>query len=364
MNEKEADKRLVEVIRLRHMALATESTYRGWLRRYIGFLKTDKSEGSREAKMERFLTMLAKDGVAASTQNQAFNAIKFFYTECLKVPLQNVDALRATRPAHVRTAPDRATTEKFLSLVRDSHGYPSRLVIFMLYGMGLRLNEPLNLRIKDVNLADSLITIRGAKGGKDRVRSIPCCLMPAIQKQIQRAQFIFDIAHEQNIPTKLPGGIGKKYPAAEHSFGWFWLFPSKTPCKDARDNDRVVWWHMHEANVQRSCKLAAAQIGMDGVISPHVLRHAWATHALQAGANLKAIQSAMGHVCLDTTAGYLHDSTQVASPLDAIALNRIHSLPEITQPERAKGITQAKSKTYREIVISPPVHAGASHRSS
>jgi site-specific recombinase XerD len=327
MNEKDADKRLVEVIRLRHMALATESSYRGWLRRYIGFLKTDRHEGSREEKMERFLTMLAKDGVAASTQNQAFNAIKFFYTECLKVPLQNVDALRANRPAHVRTAPDRVTTEKFLSLVRDSHGYPSRLVTFMLYGMGLRLNEPLNLRIKDVDLTDSEITVRGAKGGKDRVRSIPCCLMPAIKKQIQRAQFIFDLAHDQKIPTKLPGGIGRKYPAAEHSFGWFWLFPSKTPCKDARDNGRVVWWHMHEANVQRSCKLAAAQIGMDGVISPHVLRHAWATHAMQAGANIKSIQNALGHVCLDTTAGYVHDSTQVVSPLDSMLASSLLSLP-------------------------------------
>ena len=328
MNSQEAENRLVDVIRLKHFALATESSYRGWLRRYIGFLKIDRNEGTHEQKMERFLTILAKDGVAASTQNQAFNAIRFFYVEVLKVPLQNVDALRANRPAHVRTAPDRATTEKFLSLVRDAHGYPARLVVFLLYGMGLRLNEPLNLRIKDVNIEDSLITIRGAKGGKDRVRSIPCCLMPAIQNQIRRAQFIFEQATEQGVPTKLPGGIGRKYPAAEHSFGWFWLFPSKTPCKDARDNNRLVWWHMHEANVQRSCKLAAAQIGMNGVISPHVLRHAWATHALQAGANVKAIQSAMGHVCLDTTAGYLHESTQVSSPLDALVAARMSVLPE------------------------------------
>lgn len=323
MNEREADKRLVDVLRMKHMALSTEQSYRGWLRRYIGFLKTDTHGGTREQKMERFLTFLARDGVSASTQNQAFNAIRFFYVEVLKVSLENVDALRANRPAHVRTAPDRVTTENFLSLVRDVHGYPARLVTFLLYGMGLRLNEPLNLRIKDINLSDSLITIRGAKGGKDRVRSIPCCLMPAIQRQIQRAQVVFETAREQRIPTKLPGGLGKKYPAAEHSFGWFWLFPSKTPCKDQQDGGREVWWHMHEANVQRACKVAAAQLGLDGVITPHVLRHAWATHAIQAGANLKAIQSAMGHVCLDTTAGYLHDSTQVQSPLDIIITNRL-----------------------------------------
>ena len=317
---------MVDVIRRKHLALQTEHSYCGWLRRYMAFLRADNHGGTPAEKLERFLVVLARDGVAASTQNQAFNAIRFFYVEGMKVDLGNVNALRAKGPVHVRTAPDRPTTERFLSLVKDVHGYPARLVVFMLYGMGLRLTEPLSLRIKDISLAESTVIIRDAKGGKDRVRSIPCCLMPAIKRQIQRAQITFEQARSENVPTKLPGGLGKKYPAAEHSFGWFWLFPSKSSCLDARDNDRVVWWHMHEANVQKACKVAAAQMGMSGVITPHVLRHAWATHALQAGANLKAIQNAMGHVCLDTTAGYLHDSTAVPSPLDALLAPSIPAL--------------------------------------
>jgi site-specific recombinase XerD len=322
MTSQDAQEQMISVIRRKHLALQTEHSYCGWLRRYMAFLKTDTHGGEPAQKLERFLTFLARDGVSASTQNQAFNALRFFYVEVLKFDLGNVNALRAKGPTHVRTAPDRPTTERFLSLVKDVHAYPARLVVFMLYGMGLRLCEPLKIRIKDISLAESTVVIRDAKGGKDRVRSIPCCLMPAIKRQIQKSEIVFEQACAENVPTKLPGGLAKKYPSAEHSFGWFWLFPSKTACKDARDNDRLVWWHMHEANVQKSCKLAAAQMQMQGVITPHVLRHAWATHALQAGANLKAIQTAMGHVCLDTTAGYLHDSTQVQSPLDAILLER------------------------------------------
>lgn len=309
---------MVDVIRRKHLALQTEHSYCGWLRRYMAFLRSDSHGGAAAEKLERFLIVLARDGVAASTQNQAFNAIRFFYVEVLKVELGNVNALRAKGPVHVRTAPDRLTTERFLSLVKDVHGYPARLVVFMLYGMGLRLTEPLSLRIKDISIPDSTIIIRDAKGGKDRVRSIPCCLIPAIKRQIQRSQIIFDQARSEDVPTKLPGGLGKKYPAAEYSFGWFWLFPSKSSCRDLRENGRRVWWHMHEANVQNACKAAACQMGMSGVITPHVLRHAWATHAMQSGANIKAIQHALGHVCLDTTAGYLHDSTAVKSPLDTI----------------------------------------------
>jgi site-specific recombinase XerD len=316
---------MVNVIRRKHLALQTEHSYCGWLRRYMVFLQAENHVGSHAEKLERFLVVLAKDGVAASTQNQAFNAIRFFYVEVMKIDLGNVNALRAKAPAHVRTAPDRPATERFLSLVKDIHGYPARLVVFLLYGMGLRLTEPLSLRIKDISIPESTIIIRDAKGGKDRARSIPCCLMPAIKRQIQRSQMIFEQARAEGVPTKLPGGLGKKYPAAEHSFGWFWLFPAKFSCRDARDNGRRVWWHMHEANVQKACKVAAGQMGMSGIITPHVLRHAWATHALQSGANIKAIQSALGHVCLDTTAGYLHDSTAVPSPLDTL----MSSLPDV-----------------------------------
>lgn len=332
MNQREAISRTIDVIRRKHFSLETERSYAGWLRRYMGFLAADRHGGTSEQKMERFLTVLARDGLAASTQNQAFNAIRFFYVEVLKQPLGNVDALRAKQPQYARTAPDRETLMRFLSHVKDVHGYPTRLVVGLLYGIGMRLNEPLSLRIKDVNLADSIVTIRSAKGGKDRVRSIPCCLIPALRSQMHRARAIFEDAQARQIPIKLPGGIGRKYPAAQHSWGWFWLFPSKTPCQDQRDGDRWVWWHMHEANVQRSCKAAAAQIGMEGVISPHVLRHAWATHALQAGANIKMIQEALGHVSLETTSGYLHESTKITSPLDALVTSARSHLSTLSEP--------------------------------
>jgi len=330
MNDEEAIRRTVDIIRRRHYSLATERCYVAWLRRYIGFLKVDRHGGTSEEKMERFLTVLAREGIAASTQNQAFNAIRFFYADVLKLQLGSIRALRAKVPQYVRTAPDRETTARFLAGVEDVNGYRTRLVVGLLYGMGLRLCEPLSIRIKDINLLDNIITLRGAKGKKDRVRSIPSCLIPALKSQMVRARVIFDDAKERNIPTQLPGAYAKRCPAAEHSWGWFWLFPSKTPCRDERRDNREVWWHMHEANVQRACRAAAAKIGMEGVITPHVLRHAWATHALQAGANIKMIQEALGHESLETTSIYVHDSTEIKSPLDMLVSGIRSTLPSTT----------------------------------
>lgn len=146
---------------------------------------------SSEKKLEEFLTDLAcRQQLAASTQNQAFNAIQFFYKHVLEQPLQEVDALRATRPAHMRHAPSLEETSALLKTVRNVAQYPTNLVARMLYGCGLRVCEPLNLRIKDVDLQRCRLCIRGAKGGKDRMVSLPSVLLPELAKQINWARAV------------------------------------------------------------------------------------------------------------------------------------------------------------------------------
>lgn len=153
MNEAQAIDRMRQVIRRQHKALATEDAYVHWLRRFIRAVRQMPPQLSSEKKLEKFLTDLAVEHVvSASTQNQAFNAIWFFYAQVLEQPLGNVNALRAHRPARERHAPTLSETQALLQTVRNHGGYPTNLIARMLYGCGMRVSEPLNLRIKDIDL--------------------------------------------------------------------------------------------------------------------------------------------------------------------------------------------------------------------
>lgn len=315
MNPFQAEKRLREVLRLRHYSMDTEDAYVHWLRRFMAFLQNVRATESSERKMELFLTALAKDDVAASTQNQAFNALLFFYGQCLGQKLSGVNALRARREATVRRAPAPEEVRRLCEDVRDEGGYPVRLVVRLIYGCGLRVSEPLNLRVRDVELKNSRLVIRHAKGAKDRVVPLPCSLAREIEAQLSAARLTWQRDVAAQVPVKLPGRMENKYPRAQWSWNWAWLFPQAKPCRDPRSG-RTVRWHQLESTVQRAVRASCRRLDLE--ILPHELRHAYATHTLGAGQNPRAIQAAMGHKSLETTMGYLHaEALSVVSPLDA-----------------------------------------------
>jgi integron integrase len=316
--------RLTEIIRRKGLAIATEDNYSQWCRRFMVWLVEHRErlkDLPSEGKVEQFLSYLAKErDVAASTQNQAFHALRFYYAEVEKKPLENVDALRAKRPVHVRHAPSRETVKSLLEVVQDRGGYPTRLITWLLYACGLRVSEPLNLRVRDIDLQRASMVIRGAKGGKDRMISIPDSLLPLLERQLRAARLMWEKAREQGVPVKLPNQLGKKYPQAATSWAWFFLFPSDHACVDPRSGKRV-WWRCHEANVQRAVAEAAKKIGQAGSVSPHHLRHAWATHAMDGGAHVRDIQACLGHKSLETTMIYLTPETnRVLSPIESLKL--------------------------------------------
>ena len=306
---------------LRHLSINTEKSYTHWLVRYGAFLKDPKLKNlAPEQKMEAFLTRLAISGVAASTQNQAFNALLFFYRGILKLELSSVDALRAKQPATIRQCPAQEEVSQMLSVVSDLYGYPTRLIVHLLYGCGLRVSEPLNLRIKDLDLKQGRLYIYQAKGNKGRVVLFPRCLAEPLERQLFKARSIAAQDHTMAIPVPLPGLLAKKYPWAARSERWAWLFPSHTTCRDHRMGIQVRW-RCHESNVQRAVRAAASRCRLDG-LTPHLLRHAFATHALHGGAFVRDLQVVLGHNHLDTTMLYLHtEAGRVISPLrDYIAL--------------------------------------------
>ena len=314
MQRDEAMGKMREVMQRKHLARNTQQSYGAWLRRYCDFVRMIPSHLPSEQKLERFLTALAKEDVAASTQNQAFNAVVFFYREVLGVALGDVRSLRARRSQPLRRAPTREETFSLLKEVQAQGDFAASLAVRLLYGCGLRVTEALSVRIKDVDLAWPQLMIREGKGGKDRVVPIPCAVLEDLREQMESARVIWKRDGLNGVPVALPHQLAKKFPAAQFDWNWAWLFPAQRPCVDVRTG-KLVRWRMHEANVQRAVRKASRKSG--ALILPHELRHAYATHCLNRGANPRAIQEAMGHKSLETTMGYLHaEALSVSSPLD------------------------------------------------
>lgn len=302
-------------IRIKHLAWSTERSYVHWISRYARFARCLDRHLTHDHKFEAFMSHLAQQDVSASTQNQAFNALVFLYREVLQVQLGKIDALRAKRPQHIRIAPSREDTARLLASVEDRGGYPLRLIVRILYGCGLRLNEALELRLKDVQIGQGFLAIRDAKGGKDRVVRLPPSLVAPIRAQADAAKASWQRDSAETIPVELPGRLAIKYPHAALELGWYWLFPAQERCRHPRTG-QVVRWHVHPSSVQRAVRSAARAIGLHG-ITPHCLRHAYATHALELGNSVRDVQQALGHACLETTAGYIHaEALRVRSPLE------------------------------------------------
>jgi site-specific recombinase XerD len=334
MNSAQALEALRAALRRQQCSPATERTYCGWLARYIHFLRSAPSAESREKKVEAFLTDLAMRRRSASSQNQALNALVFFHAHVLEQPLSGVDALRARRPQRVRVAPARHVTRAFIEALGDTPAQPIRLVARLLYGCGLRVSEALNLRLKDVDLHGRRIWIRDAKHHKDRVVALPRTLIDALADQMAHAEALWREDFRARVPVPLPGLLRNKLPHAEYSRDWRWLFPAANVCTDARQG-RTVRWRCHEAIVQKEFSRTSAWLRLCPALTPHHLRHAYATHCLEDGVNIRALQAAMGHNSLETTMTYLHaDPLSVASPLDTWAASQPQSAFLRAEPQR------------------------------
>ena len=320
-----------EACALKHLALHTEKSYTHWLTRYAAFLHDQKPNlpVATEQKIEDFLTNLALTGMSASSQNQAFHALLFFYREVCKQELKSINSLRAKRPAALRHCPARDEVVHLLANVTDMHRYPTRLIVHLIYGCGLRVCEPLNLRIKDLDLKGRRLHIHQSKGNKGRVVLFPHCLTDSLEQQIVVAKAVAAQDVANGTPVALPGLIGKKYPYAARSERWGWLFPSHSLCRDPRAKI-LVRWRCHESNVQRAVRAAAQRCHLRG-LTPHSLRHGFATHALQDGAFVRDLQVVLGHNHLETTMLYLHaEAGRVVSPL-----NSFLSTPHLATPAAA-----------------------------
>lgn len=305
-------------LRTKHYSVRTEEAYVYWIRRYI---RANGSRHPRElggAAVERFLSDLARrDRVAPSTQNQALAALLFLYREVLAIDLPWMDnVVRAKRVPRLPVVLSRAET---MALLRAMSGREA-LMAGLLYGSGLRLMECLRLRIKDVDLARNALTVREGKGGKDRHTVLPAALRDALRAQVELAR----AGHARDLASgfgavSLPGALARKYRNAEREIGWQYVFPASRRSVDPVDG-REKRHHLDESVLQRAVRAAARAAGLDKPVSPHTLRHCFATHLLESGSDIRTVQELLGHKDVTTTQIYTHvlnrGAGAVLSPLD------------------------------------------------
>lgn len=192
----------------------------------------------------------------------------------------------------------------------------------LLYGTGLRLTEGLRLRVQDVDFERGEITVRGGKGNKDRVTLLPRRLVEPMKAQRAAARLLFEADRAVEAPgVWLPDALDAKYPNAGREWPWFWMFPAARPACDPRSGT-VRRHHQHEHLVQRSVKQAALAAGLAKRVTPHTLRHSFATHLIEAGQDIRTVQELLGHSDVSTTMIYTHVLNKggfgVTSPLDRL----------------------------------------------
>ena len=318
----EAKPRLLDEVRGRlrveHYSLRTEAAYLYWIRRYIreNGLRHPRELGG--AAVERFLTSLAvRDRVAPSTQNQALAALLFLYRKVLLVELPWMDdVVRAKRQPRLPVVLSRTEAAE---LLRRMSGRDA-LMAGLLYGSGLRLMECLRLRVKDVDFARNEIPVREGKGGKDRKTVLPAKLLPPLRLQLDQVAAL----HARDLDAgcgavSLPHALARKYRQAAWLLDWQYVFPASRRSRDPLDGHEKRH-HLDPGVLQQAVRRAGRACGLRKPVTPHTLRHSFATHLLESGADLRTIQELLGHQDVATTQVYTHVLNRgpggVLSPLD------------------------------------------------
>ncbi len=305
-------------IRLKHYSHRTEKSYVHWIRRFVLFHNRRHPRELGKLEIEAFLTHLAVDRkVSASTQNQAFNALLFLYRVVLELAMPQLDAVqRAKKPQHLPVVLSPEEVRQVLSQLDGKYWIAGNL----LYGSGLRLIECLRLRVQDIDFGMCQLVVRGGKGNKDRVTVLPDAITEPLKEYLQRVRTNHAKDLKQGLgQVYMPPALARKYPSAASEWRWQFVFPSATYISN-RDTDRMVKHHLHEKTLQRAIRNAVKTSAIAKRATAHTLRHSFATHLLQRGADIRTIQALLGHKDVSTTMIYTHviqkGKIGVRSPLD------------------------------------------------
>lgn len=310
--------RLRADLRARGYAYPTEKTYLHWVRRFILYHGRRHPETMGKDEIEMFLNYLAVDcNVSPSTQRTALNAMMYLFTKFLgREPAQLQFQYARVKPR----LPTVLSHREVCDVVQHLSGSP-KLMVELLYGCGLRLQECLNLRVKDIDFELNTVTVREGKGDKDRTTVLPNTLKERLRAQIDRvvALHLQDLADGFG-EVYLPHALQRKYPAAARSPGWQYLFPSARIGPDPRSGV-MRRHHVHASALRKHIRAAVAQTDIRKPVKAHTFRHSFATRLLQQGYDIRTIQKLLGHSDVTTTEIYTHvlgrGAMGVISPVDS-----------------------------------------------
>ncbi len=337
------ERKLIRELRGRHYRWRTEQTYRQWAWRFAHWLEQNRVvrgspdpaqwggavgrlapnggrvESATAEDVREFLSEIAtRQRASASTQKQALNALVFLLREGLgHDPGDFGDYARGRKIKRVPVVLSREECRRLFAALDGT----TRLMAELMYGSGLRLSELIGLRVKDVDCERRQIVIRAGKGDKDRITMLPESLMERLKAHRERLRK----RHEDDLLLNLPGvwlpeGLERKYPQAGKSWEWQWFFPSTNLMTDPRSGIKRRH-HVLDATFQNAIRLAARKAQLDKRVTPHVLRHSFATHLLESGSDIRTVQELLGHKDVSTTQIYTHvlnrPGLAVRSPLDS-----------------------------------------------
>ena len=267
-------KRYRQELRLRGYAKRTIKTYESCLRQYTRWLWPIVPKEAPLDMPRSFLVHLVELGASRSLLDQQISALKFLYVELYGWASEELDV---PRPRRRKTLPVVPTREEVLKLANALTNRKHRAAVLLAYGSGLRVGELVALDVGDVDLDELMVRVRAGKGGKDRHTVLSETLVP-------------EVAWLQN-------GRADFAPLVPNAQGGRW-------------STRSMQYVMADA-----CKKA----GLKKRVTPHSLRHAFATHLLEGGTDLRVIQVLLGHAKIETTTRYTHvinpSRVRVTSPL-------------------------------------------------
>ena len=321
------ERALIKTMRERGLLWRSESTYRGWAARFAAFIAPRSPYAASGEEVASFLSDLAvKNRISPSTQKQALNAIVFLLREALGRELGKMEFKRAYPKQRVPTV---LSQEEAIRLFQQLDG-TTKLMAELAFGSGLRLMELLRLRIHHLDIDRRQLRVHGGKGDKDRITLLPESLVEKLRGQIERLRVLYAEDQATGLPgVWLPDGLARKYPKAGGSWEWQWLFPSRETSVDPITGI-TRRHHVLDGAFQNAIRQAARRAVIDKRVTPHVLRHCFATHLMEAGTDIRTVQDLMGHEDIRTTQIYLHVMKKpglgVRSPLDKLGAGPLDGL--------------------------------------
>ena len=284
--------RMIEDMRVRGMGEKTRVDYIRRVRAFAAFIGRPPDTATVE-DLRRFQIKQTEDSVGVSTMNSTVSALRFLFTRTLDRPDL---ARRLTVVRQVRRLPQVLSPEEVALLLEAAKGPKYKAALATAYGAGLRVSEVVSLKVTDIDSTRMMLRIEQGKGRKDRHAMLSPTLLKLLRAWWREG-------HQQGV--MLPGG---------------WLFPGRNPVD-----------HLSTRQLNRAVHEAADAAGIRKRVSPHTLRHSFATHMLEQNIDVRVIQVLLGHAKLDTTALYTRVATStirsVISPLDRLGLPGAEARP-------------------------------------